>query len=90
MHRRLVPALLAALLLGACQLPARGTPVFVDMRAGNFWSGNGKLLEVSDDQARCLVSVRGRSMVVKERWVDCAYVHSKSVRHSASPKTSFK
>ena len=60
------------------------------MRAGNFWSGHGKLLEVSDDQSRCRVSVRHRSMVVQERWVDCAHVHAKSVRHSATPQASFK
>ena len=81
--------LLVPLLL-ACQLPTGGTPVFVDMRAGNFWSGNGKLLEVSDDEKLCRVSVRHRSMVVQEQWVDCAYVHSKSVRHSAPPQASFK
>lgn len=85
----LLAALLVPLLLG-CQLPAGGTPVFVDMRAGNFWSGNGKLLEVSDDKKLCRVAVRHRSMVVQEQWVDCGYVHSKSARHSASPQASFK
>ena len=71
-------------------MPAKGTPVFIDMRAGDFWSGEGRLLEVSDDQARCRVAVRSRSLVVSERWVDCTHVHARSVRHRASPETSPK
>ena len=72
-------ALAVLLLLAGCVVPARGTPVHVDMRAGNFWSGKGQLLEVSDDERRCLVAVRGTSLVVSERWVACDYVHP---RHS--------
>jgi hypothetical protein len=78
-------------------MPNGGTPVFVDMRAGDFWSGEGKLLEVSDDEKRCRVALRGRSLVVSERWIDCTHVHTRSIRHRAdapgyetSPKSSFK
>ena len=90
MRRAVLPAGLLVPLLLACQLPRGGTPVFVDMRAGNFWSGNGKLLEVSDDRKHCRVSVRQRTMIVQEQCVDCAHVHTKSARHSASPQASFK
>ena len=93
----LAPLLVSALLLLCCQMPSGGTPVFVDMRAGKFWSGDAKLLEVSDDQQRCRVAVRSRSLVVSKRWVDCAHVHSKSSHHRASsptletsPKSSFR
>lgn len=68
------------LLLGACLVPARGTPVQVDMRAGSFWSGDGQLLEVSDDRQRCRVVVRDRSLVVRERWVSCDFVHARNSR----------
>ena len=71
-------------------MPAKGTPVFVDMRAGDFWSGEGRLLEVSDDQKRCRVALRSRSLVVSERWVDCGHVHARSVHHRASPETSLE
>ncbi len=66
------------LCLAGCTLPARGTPVFVDMRAGSFWSGAGKLTEVSDDEKRCRVSVRDRALFVRDKWVDCRYVHPRS------------
>ena len=71
---------LLALLAVGCIMPAQGTPVFVDMRAGKFYSGDGMLHEVSDDQERCRVSVRESSMVVRERWVACHYVHARSIR----------
>ncbi len=73
--------LLALLLLLApgCLVPARGTEVRVDMRAGRFWSGEGRLLEVSADERRCRVAIRGVSLVVTERWVSCDAVHP---RHS--------
>jgi hypothetical protein len=97
MSKRSSLALLCLPLLLACQMPSGGTPVFVDMRAGDFWSGEAKLLEVSDDQQRCRVAVRSRSLVVRKRWVDCAYVHARSVDHRAtapvletSPKSTFK
>jgi predicted oxidoreductase len=76
--RRLALALAGAALLsllGGCLMPRRGTPVFVDARAGNFWSGEGLLLEVSPDQQRCRVAVRDRALLVQDRWVDCARVH---------------
>jgi hypothetical protein len=78
-------ALLAVLLLAGCQMPAKGTPVFVDMRAGRFWSGEGLLMEVTDDQKRCYVAVRDRALIVRRMWVDCAYIHATSVRHRANP-----
>lgn len=74
--------LLCVGLLG-CQMPNGGTPVFVDMRAGRFWSGEGRLLEVSDDDERCLVAVRDRALYVRRMWVDCAHVHATSSRHRA-------
>jgi hypothetical protein len=65
-------------LLGGCLMPAKGTPVFVDMRAGSFWSGKGMLLEVSPDKARCNVAVRDRALIVKKRWVECRWVHERT------------
>jgi len=49
-------------------MPAKGTPVFVDMRAGRFWSGEGLLLEVNEDETRCRVAVRDRALVVHKMW----------------------
>lgn len=66
---------LLALVASGCTLPQRGTPVFVDARAGLFWSGKGLLVEVSDDESRCKVAVRDRALIVRERWVDCRSVH---------------
>src|ERR1700752_3169125 len=51
-------ALLLPLALGGCLLPNRGTPVFVDGRAGSYWSGKGMLLEVAPDRVKCRVAVR--------------------------------
>ena len=82
---RLLPRLLALLLLAGCQMPAMGTPVFIDMRGGRFWSGEGLLLEVNEDQTRCRVAVRDRALVVRKMWVDCTYVHALKVQHRASP-----
>ncbi|MEE9608162.1 MAG: hypothetical protein V3U03_10545 [Myxococcota bacterium] len=69
--------LLTALLLtlGGCLLPRQGTPVLVDMRAGDFWSGDAVLVEVSEDRERCKVAVRDRAFVVRKLWVDCSHVH---------------
>jgi hypothetical protein len=78
--RCLLLALLFSSLICGCLLPAQGTPVYVDMRAGRFWSGEARLLEVSDDQKRCRVSVRQRTLVVRTLWVHCVHVHAKSVR----------
>ena len=72
--RRALATLVAALLV-ACAVP-RGEPVVVDSRAGNFFSGDGVLLEVSPDQQYCRIAVRGRSLLVEKRWVPCQYVHA--------------
>ena len=61
-------------------MPGQGTPVFVDMRAGRFWSGKGMLHDVTDDKKRCLVSVRDRALIVHEMWVDCRWVHERNAR----------
>ncbi len=71
-------AALAALLLAACAMPKRGTPVFVDFRAGSFWSGKGLLIEVTENERRCKVAVRDRALMVRELWVDCTQVHPRS------------
>ena len=68
------------LALGGCLMPGQGTAVFVDMRAGKFWSGKGMLLEVSPDQKRCRVAVRDRALIVHEMWVDCRWVHERNAR----------
>ena len=76
-----LPFLLVLALLGAgCVIPAQGTPVFVDLRAGSFYSGEGMLHEVSDDEERCRVSVRESSLIVRDRWFACRYVHARSIR----------
>jgi hypothetical protein len=59
-------------------MPSKGTPVLVDHRAGEFWSGKGLLLEVSEDRLKCKVAVRDRALFVHERWVNCASVHPRS------------
>jgi hypothetical protein len=61
-------------------MPSHGTPVFVDQRAGTFWSGEGMLLEVSPDKTRCKVAARDRALVVKTNWVDCRWVHDRHAR----------
>ena len=71
---RLLCLACAAAALG-CLIPDQGTPVWVDSRAGEFWDGRGKLLEVSEDQRRCRVAVRDRALIVQDRWVDCRSVH---------------
>jgi hypothetical protein len=68
-------AILILLLLSGCLMPKKGTPVFIDMRAGNFWSGKGLLTEVSEDEQRCRVSVRDRALIVHHIWTDCTRVH---------------
>lgn len=78
--RRAACCAAAVLLAGACLMPRHGRPVFVDVRAGNFWSGEGLLTEVSEDQKRCRVSVRDRALVVRDLWVDCTRVHARSTR----------
>jgi len=83
MRRRLVAlaCLVLATGLAGCLMPTRGTPVFVDGRAGEFWSGRGLLLEVSPDRLRCLVAVRNRALVVRELWVPCVTLHERPLGH---------
>ena len=71
----LILAILTLASLGGCLLPAQGTPVFVDMRAGHFWSGKGMLVEVSRDEQSCRVEVRDSALIVRKLWVDCTRVH---------------
>ena len=79
--RRALALALAALATGCVFMPSRGTPVIVDQRAGRFWSGDGMLLEVSEDQKSCRVAVRDRSLVfVRHLWTECSHVHSASTR----------
>jgi hypothetical protein len=75
--RILALAVLAVTLLaaGGCVMPSKGTLVYVDRRAGSFWSGKGKLLEVSKDQSECRVAVRDRALIVHTMWVECRSVH---------------
>jgi hypothetical protein len=73
-HRAALLACLCLLCAG-CLLPSRGTPVWVDGRAGRFWSGKGLLLEVSQDQLRCRVAVRDTALFVHDMWVPCTSVH---------------
>jgi hypothetical protein len=69
--------LLASLALPGCLMPNRGTPVFVDARTGDYWSGKGLLLEVSPDRLQCRVAVRDRALFVRHRWVPCTSVHER-------------
>jgi hypothetical protein len=81
MRGRLAAWLGALALLGTtgCLMPA-GTPVFVDLRAGDFWSGKGQLLEVSPDRQRCRVAVRDRALFVHTLWTDCSHLHPRHER----------
>ena len=72
------------LALTGCLLPAGGTPVHVDLRAGSFWSGQGRLLEVDEVEQRCRVAVRHRTLMVRKEWVSCAHVHALSSRDTAT------
>lgn len=77
-------ALLGACLgVAGCLLPAAGTPVHVDMRAGSFWSGQGRLLEVDAAEHRCRVAVRHRTLFVQKEWVNCDFVHATTSRDAA-------
>ena len=77
-----VPMLVVpALLLGGCLMPNKGTPVFVDSRSGNYWSGKGWLLEVSPDRVSCHVAVRDTALFVRKPWVPCASVHERRIRN---------
>jgi hypothetical protein len=69
-----IALLFCVALFGGC-LPRQGTPVFVDTMAADAWSGKGVLLETSPDQRECRVVFRDDSLITRERWVDCRYVH---------------
>jgi hypothetical protein len=84
MRTRVLLGCFALALVCGCLLPNRGTEVHVDMRAGEFWSGRGRLLEVSEDQTRCRVAVRHRTGYVQTRWVDCKFVHARTASDSAA------
>jgi hypothetical protein len=75
----LLAALGVCAVLSGCLLP-RGTPVIVEARTGRYWSGNGVLLEVSEDQRDCRVAVRNAGLIVEKKWVACAWVHLRSAR----------
>jgi hypothetical protein len=75
----LAACLLGAALLGGCIMP-NGRPVIVEQRTGDYWSGNGVLLETSEDGLRCRVAVRDTALVVGKKWVPCKYVHARRVR----------
>jgi hypothetical protein len=80
-HLPAAAAVVIVALLLACTMPSKGTPVFVDVRAGNFWSGKGLLTEVSEDKQTCRVSVRDRALIVKDLWVDCQRIHRRNARN---------
>ena len=80
LRRAALVALLAVPLAGCLLMPGHGTPVFVDAFAGDFWSGEGLLLEVSPDRTQCRISVRDRALIVRTMWVDCTSVHPRSQR----------
>ncbi len=78
MHRAIAASLLLGLALGSAGclwLPRKGSPVYVDHRAGRYWSGKGVLLRTSVDGSRCKVAVRNRAGVVDSHWVLCKHVH---------------
>ena len=72
--------LAACLPLAGCLMPNQGTPVFVDSRSGDYWSGKGWLLEVSPDRVRCKVAVRDDALIVRKPWVPCTSVHERRLR----------
>jgi hypothetical protein len=78
--RRMIAVILLCLSLSGCLLPD-GTPVYIDGRHGKLWSGNGVLLEVSEDQLYCRIAARNRALVVEKRWVDCGAVHPRMSHH---------
>ncbi len=83
---RAVAAALAALLLAGCFTMPVGEPVYVDSRAGRFYSGEGVLLEVSDSQEHCRIAARERSLLVTEKWVLCRYVHRRHLPPDRGPR----
>jgi predicted oxidoreductase len=79
-HRALLGAALLTGLATGCLLPNGGTPVLIDSRAGDFWSGKGLLIEVSPDQKRCKVAIRDSALFVHRMWIDCTSVHPRHGR----------
>jgi len=75
LRRARLLSVVALLALTGCLMPSTGTPVFIDMRAGGFWSGRGMLLEVTPNQQRCRVAVRDRALIVRRVWTDCTRIH---------------
>jgi hypothetical protein len=76
----LASCILAVAPLVSCLMP-RGTPVLVEARTGQYWNGEGVLLEVSDDRQRCRVAVRSNAYIwVEKKWVPCQFVHTRTVR----------
>jgi hypothetical protein len=73
---RIFVCVLTALVLGGCIMPS-GKPVIVEQRTGDYWSGNGVLLETSEDGQRCRVAVRDTALVVGKKWVPCKFVHAR-------------
>ena len=71
---RALAAVTFLLTISSC-LPSRGTLIFVDRDAGNFWSGKGVLVEVSPDETQCRVVVRDAVLIKRDRWVHCNDVH---------------
>ncbi len=73
--------LLALLFAPGCVMPLKGKQVWVNSREGEFWSGEGILLEVSPDQEECKVAVRDKALVVNKIWVRCNSVHPRKGSH---------
>jgi hypothetical protein len=87
MRVRLRNQLLAMLLLPLCGaplgclfMPRDGTDVYVERRTGKYWSGEGKLVEVSPDERSCKVYVRTNALFVEGKWIDCRYVHARQLQ----------
>jgi hypothetical protein len=81
MPRLAALTLLALAIAGAgCWLP-KGSPVYIDGRYEKLWSGNGVLIEVSDDGLWCRVAARNRALVVEKKWVECKAVHRRFRAH---------
>jgi hypothetical protein len=72
---RLAVVVALALCTSGCLMPNGGTPVFVDARAGSYWSGKGLLTEVSPDKKQCYVHVRDRALIVRKLWIPCTSIH---------------
>jgi hypothetical protein len=79
--RALFLVTLLGTLSSGCVLPS-GVPIIVDRRAGDYWSGDGVLLEVSQDGTQCHVAVRNDALFVEKRWVACKFVHEKNALRS--------